>query len=514
MTPEQLNTLTAKLDADPATLDSNRLIELCVLARTLPQAGAAYAAKLAGHLKTRFPAATIAQDVDFAALGKLCAGLGHPVLPADEQKTALESALNTDLATVDFDRLVELGLLYLAVSSIRPLWPDTLAAELERRYPAAALEADDSEYSILASLLQQMRLGMSYFAARLDDYTQAADKTAWHAAHQGWFAAAVQQPDNLAWLLDENNLGISRQLLGTGTWNSTWNSLPNVVAVIAQKPWAFELLLRRTLETGESAISTVILALANSSILYDWLKYETWGEKKTQQEIEESVKNLLQNSTRAAILLEHRAARRIIFDLGGKAVAQSEATMAVIAANSDALTDALRHPALTEALVKNQAAMQALTQSANAMDILTANVPFLATVLKNRTHLALFDRALTKAQQKQMHSAIKEGGVRLGLFTKSSQTLSLPRSGTQGAYTNTAAVYVPESAYVYDPYALYSGAATDRLVFNASGGGGWRDYTFTEAENAGIAVGGVTVKRNKQSAASGERITFAVYTAR
>ena len=40
MTPEQLNTLTAKLDADPATLDSNRLIELCVLARTLPQAGA------------------------------------------------------------------------------------------------------------------------------------------------------------------------------------------------------------------------------------------------------------------------------------------------------------------------------------------------------------------------------------------------------------------------------------------------------------------------------------------
>ena len=200
MTPEQLNTLTAKLDADPATLDSNRLIELCVLARTLPQAGAAYAAKLAGHLKTRFPAATIAQDVDFAALGKLCAGLGHPVLPADEQKTALESALNTDLATVDFDRLVELGLLYLAVSSILPLWPDTLAAELERRYPAAALEADDSEYSILASLLQQMRLGVSYFVARLDDYTQAADKTAWHAAHQDWFATAVQQPDNLSWL--------------------------------------------------------------------------------------------------------------------------------------------------------------------------------------------------------------------------------------------------------------------------------------------------------------------------
>lgn len=507
MTPEQLNTLTAKLDADPATLDSNRLIELCVLARTLPQAGAAYAAKLAGHLKTRFPAATIAQDVDFAALGKLCAGLGHPVLPADEQKTALESALNTDLATVDFDRLVELGLLYLAVSSIRPLWPDTLAAELERRYPAAALEADDSEYSILASLLQQMRLGVSYFVARLDDYTQAADKTAWHAAHQGWFAAAVQQPDNLSWLLDVGNLKTARAFLEAEIWVDVWNGLPNVVATIAQTPWAFELLLYRTLETGKSAISTVILALANSSILYDILKQET------QAESEAAVKNMLQDSTRAAILLEHRTARRIIFDLGGKAVAQSEAAMAAIAANSDALTDALRHPALTEALVKNQAAMQALTQSADAMDILTANVPFLAAVLKNRTHLALFDRALTKAQQKQMHSAIKEGGVRLGLFTKSSQTLTLPRSGTQGAYTNTAAVYVPESAYVYDPYALYSGAATDRLVFNASGGG-WRDYTFTEAENAGIAVGGVTVKRDKQSSASGERITFAVYTAR
>lgn len=506
MTPEQLNTLTAKLDADPATLDSNRLIELCVLARTLPQAGAAYAAKLAGHLKTRFPAATIAQDVDFAALGKLCAGLGHPVLPADEQKTALESALNTDLATVDFDRLVELGLLYLAVSSILPLWPDTLAAELERRYPAAALEADDSEYSILASLLQQMRLGVSYFVARLDDYTQAADKTAWHAAHQGWFAAAVQQPDNLSWLLDVGNLKTARAFLEAEIWVDVWNGLPNVVATIAQTPWAFELLLYRTLETGKSAISTVILALANSSILYDILKQET------QAESEAAVKNMLQDSTRAAILLEHRTARRIIFDLGGKAVAQSEAAMAAIAANSDALTDALRHPVLTEALVKNQAAMQALTQSADAMDILTANVPFLAAVLKNRTHLALFDRALTKAQQKTIATVV---GTAVGKqFTKSSQTLTLPRSGTQTYYANTAAVYVPESAYVYDPYALYSGAATDRLVFNASGGGGWRDYTFTEAENAGIAVGGVTVKRDKQSSASGERITFAVYTAR
>lgn len=506
MTPEQLNTLTAKLGADPATLDSNRLIELCVLARTLPQAGAAYAAKLAGHLKTRFPAATIAQDVDFAALGKLCAGLGHPVLPADEQKTALESALNTDLATVDFDRLVELGLLYLAVSSILPLWPDTLAAELERRYPAAALEADDNEYSILASLLQQMRLGVSYFVARLDDYTQAADKTAWHAAHQGWFAAAVQQPDNLSWLLDVGNLKTARAFLEAEIWVDVWNGLPNVVATIAQTPWAFELLLYRTLETGKSAISTVILALANSSILYDILKQET------QAESEAAVKNMLQDSTRAAILLEHRTARRIIFDLGGKAVAQSEAAMAAIAANSDALTDALRHPALTEALVKNQAAMQALTQSADAMDILTANVPFLATVLKNRTHLALFDRALTKAQQKTIATVV---GTAVGKqFTKSRQTITLPSNGTQSYYTNTAAVYVPESAYVYDPYALYSGAATDRLVFNASGGGSWRDYTFTEAENAGIAVGGVTVKRDKQSSASGERITFAVYTAR
>ena len=67
MTPEQLKTLTAKLDADPATLDSNRLIELCVLARTLPQAGAAYAAKLAEHLKTRFPAATIDYEIGRAS---------------------------------------------------------------------------------------------------------------------------------------------------------------------------------------------------------------------------------------------------------------------------------------------------------------------------------------------------------------------------------------------------------------------------------------------------------------
>lgn len=517
MTPEQLKTLTAKLDADPATLDSNRLIELCVLARTLPQAGAAYAAKLAEHLKTRFPAATIAQDVDFAALGKLCAGLGHPVLPADEQKTALESALNTDLATVDFDRLVELGLLYLAVSSILPLWPDTLAAELERRYPAAALEADDNEYSILASLLQQMRLGVSYFVAKLEEYKKADDKAAWHAAHQGWFAAAVQQPANLAWLLKGENGSITRLFIG-GTveadkWADIWDELPGVVAAIAQSPFAGDLI---DVAVNADKDGPVMNALANSSRLYTWLTRERWGRKRSQEKIEEGVEYLLRNDARAEVLLTRSEAQNIIFDLGGKAVARSPAALAVIAAHTSVLYDAMQDPVLAEGLVKNQAAMQALTQSAKTMDILTGENSelFLAVLLKNRTHLAMFDRALSKLQQASMANIIRGEGVRKNLFTKSSQTLTLPRSGTQGAYTNTAAVYVPESAYVYDPYALYSGAATDRLVFNASGGGGWRDYDFTNAEDVGIAVGGVTVKRNKQSPVNGERITFAVYTAR
>lgn len=62
MTPEQKAAIAAKLGVDLATLDSDRLIELCLLHRAQPKALESFPNALAAEINRRFTAAEIARD--------------------------------------------------------------------------------------------------------------------------------------------------------------------------------------------------------------------------------------------------------------------------------------------------------------------------------------------------------------------------------------------------------------------------------------------------------------------
>lgn len=62
MTPEQKTAIAAKLGVDLATLDSDRLIELCLLHRAQPKALESFPNALAAEINRRFTAAEIARD--------------------------------------------------------------------------------------------------------------------------------------------------------------------------------------------------------------------------------------------------------------------------------------------------------------------------------------------------------------------------------------------------------------------------------------------------------------------
>ena len=62
MTPEQKAAIVAKLSVNLATLDSDRLIELCLLHRAQPKALETFPNALAAEIDRRFTAAEIARD--------------------------------------------------------------------------------------------------------------------------------------------------------------------------------------------------------------------------------------------------------------------------------------------------------------------------------------------------------------------------------------------------------------------------------------------------------------------
>lgn len=69
MTPTQTRTLAALLSVDLASVDTDRLIELCILHRANPKAHDAFPAALKAELERRFDDAAIrADDTSFAVL--------------------------------------------------------------------------------------------------------------------------------------------------------------------------------------------------------------------------------------------------------------------------------------------------------------------------------------------------------------------------------------------------------------------------------------------------------------
>ena len=83
MTPDQKSTIASILSVDLATLDSDRLIELCVIYRAAPDALDTFPAALNAELVRRYSSEAIAsEDVNFAVLQHMANQFQrHPLFP-------------------------------------------------------------------------------------------------------------------------------------------------------------------------------------------------------------------------------------------------------------------------------------------------------------------------------------------------------------------------------------------------------------------------------------------------
>jgi len=83
------------------------------------------------------------------------------------QKAAVAAILNTDLSTLDSDRLIELCVIYRAAPDALDTFPAALKTELERRYSSEVIASEDVNFGVLQHMANQFQSAIPYFHLRL-----------------------------------------------------------------------------------------------------------------------------------------------------------------------------------------------------------------------------------------------------------------------------------------------------------------------------------------------------------
>ena len=123
-----------------------------------------------------------------------------------EQKTAIAAKLGVDLATLDSDRLIELCLLHRAQPKALESFPNTLAAEIDRRFTAAEITRDDVPYSVLQHFANQFT-GVIPLAQRLlHEMAASVNRDIWFTDNAAAFKDVLNNADSAKWLAGQTDV--------------------------------------------------------------------------------------------------------------------------------------------------------------------------------------------------------------------------------------------------------------------------------------------------------------------
>ena len=117
------------------------------------------------------------------------------------QKAAVAAILNTDLSTLDSDRLIELCVIYRAAPEALDTFPAALKAELERRYSSEVIASEDVNFGVLQHMSNQFQSAIPYFHLKLLEMTGTINRDIWFTDHEALFRSAIDNDEVAAWLV-------------------------------------------------------------------------------------------------------------------------------------------------------------------------------------------------------------------------------------------------------------------------------------------------------------------------
>ena len=122
------------------------------------------------------------------------------------QKAAVAAILNTDLSTLDSDRLIELCVIYRAAPDALDTFPAALKAELERRYSSEVIASEDVNFGVLQHMSNQFQSAIPYFHLKLLEMTGTINRDIWFTDNEALFRASIDNAEVAAWLAGQPDI--------------------------------------------------------------------------------------------------------------------------------------------------------------------------------------------------------------------------------------------------------------------------------------------------------------------
>ena len=294
------------------------------------------------------------------------------------QKAAVAAILNTDLSTLDSDRLIELCVIYRAAPDALDTFPAALKTELERRYSSEVIASEDVNFGVLQHMSNQFQSAIPYFHLKLLEMTGTINRDIWFTDNEALFRASIDNAEVAAWLAGQPD--ILNKCLG--------NRL--ALGYIAQSV------------TAATAILTREEALAlwkNAPALWDIWPQHTIGMTVIAKSAELTQYIIDTPAALAAVVASDNAmqpliasatARRVWVDseVAMTAVAASQTAMTAVVASQTAMTAVAASQTAMTAVVASQTALTAVAASQTAMTAVVASQTALTAVVASQTALA------------------------------------------------------------------------------------------------------------------------------
>ena len=278
------------------------------------------------------------------------------------QKAAVAAILNTDLSTLDSDRLIELCVIYRAAPDALDTFPAALKAELERRYSSEVIASEDVNFGVLQHMSNQFQSAIPYFHLKLLEMTGTINRDIWFTDNEALFRASIDNAEVAAWLAGQPD--ILNKCLG--------NRL--ALGYIAQSV------------TAATAILTREEALAlwkNAPALWDIWPQHTIGMTVIAKSAELTQYIIDTPAALAAVVASDNAMQPLIASATARRVwVDSEVAMTAVAASQTAMTAVVASQTALAAVVASQTAMTAVAASQTAMTAVASVTAALKTVLK------------------------------------------------------------------------------------------------------------------------------------
>ena len=281
------------------------------------------------------------------------------------QKAAVAAILNTDLSTLDSDRLIELCVIYRAAPDALDTFPAALKAELERRYSSEVIASEDVNFGVLQHMSNQFQSAIPYFHLKLLEMTGTINRDIWFTDNEALFRASIDNAEVAAWLAGQPD--ILNKCLG--------NRL--ALGYIAQSV------------TAATAILTREEALAlwkNAPALWD-----IWPQHRTGMAVVAKSAELTQYiidtpAALAAVVASDNAMQPLIASATARRVwVDSEVAMTAVAASQTAMTAVAASQTTMTAVAASQTAMTAVAASQTAMTAVAASQTAMTAVAASQT---------------------------------------------------------------------------------------------------------------------------------